>query len=220
MKATGHTDAYLAGTLTHAERLEVLKQLRTDLRAWLRSEAQELVDEFGEPKKGLVGDAAAAASKFFRRAAKGVRNGIAAGVLTLFGPRELTDAEVQARDHAVARQVEYLNVFTREVLDGTVPLAPPLVARAEMYGSAAWQEVQEAYRDVTIPSGGPGTRVEERRILGHPETDHCDECPELAERGWQPAGTLPRIGSTPCRSACLCHWAFRVVPIEREPGES
>ena len=213
MKATGHTDAYLAGTLTHAERLEVLKQLRTDLRAWLRSEAQELVDEFGEPKKGLVGDAAAAASKFFRRAAKGVRNGIAAGVLTLFGPRELTDAEVQARDHAVARQVEYLNVFTREVLDGTVPLAPPLVARAEMYGSSAWQAPVNIERVVEIARGAGGR--EERRIhVG--EDEPCPVCQEQAGLGWVPVGTLRAIGDSPCVCNCHCHYEYRDVPVEPE----
>ncbi len=55
-------------------------------------------------------------------------------------------------------------------------------------------------------SGGPIKW--ERRVLGHPKTEHCADCPPLAAMGWQPAGTLPDIGDTECEGRCLCHFVY------------
>jgi hypothetical protein len=55
--------------------------------------------------------------------------------------------------------------------------------------------------------------AQERRRLGVAE--HCrthgdlEGCVELHDLGWQPIGSLPRLGQTPCRTNCKCHWQFR-----------
>ena len=55
--------------------------------------------------------------------------------------------------------------------------------------------------------------VEERRVLERAEHCESDEelegCIELSEKGWQPIGTLPRLGVSPCRSNCRCRFDYR-----------
>jgi hypothetical protein len=58
---------------------------------------------------------------------------------------------------------------------------------------------------------------EELRVLG--EADHCsteddpdgdrEGCLELAALGWQPIGTLPKIGESVCIVNCHCRFAYR-----------
>ncbi len=52
----------------------------------------------------------------------------------------------------------------------------------------------------------------ERRVLGHPKTHHCHDCPPLAEMGWVPIGTLPDIGDSECGGLCLCHFEYTDNP--------
>ena len=52
----------------------------------------------------------------------------------------------------------------------------------------------------------------ERRILGHPKTEHCTDCPPLAAMGWQPVGALPDIGESECGGLCLCHFEYADSP--------
>jgi hypothetical protein len=58
-------------------------------------------------------------------------------------------------------------------------------------------------------------KTEERRLLSpaeHCETDKVhglQGCVELATLGWQPIGSLPRIGKSPCRSNCKCRMVYR-----------
>lgn len=70
------------------------------------------------------------------------------------------------------------------------------------------------------PAPGPIAQNMERRILGDPPTAHCvsgpdssgeykESCTLLAARGWQPMGTLPDIGDTPCGGRCYCHFEYR-----------
>ena len=59
------------------------------------------------------------------------------------------------------------------------------------------------------PSREPIVAKWERRILGHPKTHHCHDCPPLAALGWQPAGTLPDIGESECGGLCLCTFEYR-----------
>ncbi len=52
----------------------------------------------------------------------------------------------------------------------------------------------------------------ERRVLGHPKTHHCHDCPPLAAMGWVPLGTLPDIGDSECDGLCLCHFEYTDDP--------
>jgi hypothetical protein len=47
----------------------------------------------------------------------------------------------------------------------------------------------------------------ERRILGL--ADHCSGCVAAAAQGWQPLGTLPAIGDTPCMGNCKCTFMYK-----------
>jgi hypothetical protein len=42
-----------------------------------------------------------------------------------------------------------------------------------------------------------------RRIID-PAAEHCDECPELADRGWVPIEEMVPIGDTTCLTNCRC----------------
>jgi hypothetical protein len=118
--------------------------------------------------------------------------------------------------------------------------AGQFTARAEQYATSSHQAAQNMVRKTVVkqvpapaaaPPGaeppltavGPATERQERRILGEPPTGHCvsgpnsegeyrDSCPRLADRGWQPLGTLPEIGDTPCEGKCWCHFEYRDDP--------
>jgi hypothetical protein len=189
----------------------------------------------------MVGGAVGSIGRFFSRAKVFVREMILAGVLALRGPGKLSAQEAASIDSALAVQVDYLENFRREVeanpprpagLETTTILVQPepmtegqFVARAEMYGNAVWQAAQGAYHDEIVaeaeqppPARPPGTTTPplalqyERRILGHPKTHHCEDCPPLAALGWQPIGTLPRIGETECGGMCLCRFEYTDDP--------
>lgn len=44
----------------------------------------------------------------------------------------------------------------------------------------------------------------ERRVIHPVRTKHCLPCLQLANEGWVPVGTLPRIGTTVCGKNCKC----------------
>lgn len=119
-------------------------------------------------------------------------------------------------------QRDYLDQFYRDIMTRTPVeiadiLGPPIpgirtpytqgqvIARAESYGNAAWQGGQKVTRRRQRASGRSRW---ERRIMGHPRTEHCDDCPPLSALGWQSIGTLPDIGDTECGGRCYCHFEY------------
>ena len=89
---------------------------------------------------------------------------------------------------------------------GKPPVSPArFAARAESYADSTWQGAQRVDRAAIIAAG-----IErwERRVVGHPKTEHCTDCPPLAAMGWQPIGTLPPIGDSECGHLCLCHFVY------------
>ena len=107
------------------------------------------------------------------------------------------------------RQYKYLQKFAAEIASGKQPLDGRCLTRAELYGKAGRGTYHEMKRKGAARKG----KGEERRVLGAAE--HCtssgglDGCVEIAGLGWQPAGTLPRIGESPCRTHCKCTFEFR-----------
>lgn len=109
----------------------------------------------------------------------------------------------------------FLQNFSEEIQSGKQVLNGLLLTRSDLYARAA----RDAYEEMTRY----GMRVYagmklERRILD-PQANHCVpgtypdgsywmSCPEIAAKGWQPVGTLPRIMDSPCRSNCKCHWEY------------
>ena len=105
-------------------------------------------------------------------------------------------------------QYERLTNFANEIASGKQALDGRFTLRVNMYAKAARGTGEEIARAVAAENG----YTKERRILG--VADHCrtagglQGCVELAEKGWEPIGTLPRIGDTPCRTNCHCHFIY------------
>lgn len=187
-------------------------------RAWLRHEAEQFMASVAPVARGIRWDAegeflhatetgfAPAARRFFGRAKAFVRETIVAGVMSLLGPAPLTGEELDAAEKEAQRQDQYFDKFEYD-LAGPEPTMSPkqFAARVEKYADSGWQSAQRINRTAAI---GQGTHKMERRVLGDPKTSHCEDCPPLAEQGWQPLGTLPQIGDTECGPLCLCHFEY------------
>lgn len=110
--------------------------------------------------------------------------------------------------NAIKAQYQYLAQFAAQVASGEQPLTDGLVARARQYGQASRVTFEREYgRD----QQGRGYQSE-RNVLDAAE--HCSLCPELSARGWVPIGSLPPVGSRPCRSNDRCSIRYRREPAE------
>ncbi len=127
------------------------------------------------------------------------------------GWAQMTQADWGATGQLVRKQYEYLNKFSSQIESGTMKLDGRFLTRAQMYGQAqrsTYETIKTRYAKVSKGA------VEERRVL-QPGAEHCEGykdkpgCVELAERGWQPIGTLPRIGEATCMTNCLCVFETR-----------
>ena len=163
--------------------------------------------------------------RFFARAKQFVRELILSATMALSGPAPLTGEELEDADREAWKQDMFFDNFYHEIItppqkivtdivDTTsqvitvepAPITPgQFIARAESYGNSAWQAAQRINRGQAMLHG---IFKAERRILGHPKTEHCDDCPPLAALGWQPIGTLPAIGESECGHLCLCHFEY------------
>ncbi len=162
--------------------------------------------------------------RWFSRMRSFVHELIFAGALAMTGPDELSPSDVATLDRNAQVQVEYLDRFERELIANppaaiatpaivpteTIIVSPPpsvaqVIARAEQYGHAVWQSTQQVVQAQAVAQG---VMKYERRVLGHPKTHHCEDCPPLAAQGWQPVGTLPAIGETECGGMCYCHFEY------------
>lgn len=103
----------------------------------------------------------------------------------------------------IREQYRFLADFANEVASGAQPLNGRLGVRITMYAGAARATHREAQRRLAARRAVD----EERRVLG--VADHCKTCLQQARLGWQPFGTLKRIGDSECRVNCRCTWAFR-----------
>jgi hypothetical protein len=172
--------------------------------------------------RGLAQRAAGAIRRFFQRARQFVHELIMSGSMSLFGP-DLSADEVATLDNEVRIQSQYLDRFEQEVIANppreiaepeilTITASPPpmtpgqFTARVEQYANSTWQSSQRVNRG-SVMSTNIGKL--ERRVLGHPRTEHCSDCPPLAAMGWQPIGTLPAIGDSECKQLCLCHFEYQ-----------
>lgn len=232
LKRMGWTARYKKGLLDGPEHLRLLEAVRSFCKAWLRHEAEQFAREYlgrKEPKRH-VGDAEVEqvgrslreqAGRFFKRMKTFVRESIVAGAMALVGPRPLTGSELQQAERQAQVQDAYIDKFQADMMrpypfnpDATITVvaAPPpitpnqFIARAESYGACVWGYAQDTARTTYVVDG---VFDQERRILD-PDVKHCRQCPEYADRGWVPIGTLPAIGAEcDCTGQCKCHFVFR-----------
>lgn len=174
-----------------------------------------LPTEAGRGESRAIGDPGPI-RRFFARAKQFVRELIFAGVMAIRGARELDASETEQADRAADAQERFFDGFQRDISGPNPPSPRQSVARAESYANSAWQSAQRAsHSGVTGNAGQPPRKLRsgnparwERRVLGHPKTEHCHDCPPFAALGWQPIGTLPAIGESECGHLCLCHFEY------------
>ena len=123
--------------------------------------------------------------------------------LAVGGWEQMTSADTLAAQEAGQSQVEYLILFAIAIAAGTVVLDGRFLARVRLYGQAG----RGTYWSTVGRVMGASGYTQEQRVL-HP-ADHCRDCVEYADRGWQAIGTLPTIGDSQCRSNCRCSFEYR-----------
>jgi hypothetical protein len=123
------------------------------------------------------------------------------------GWRSLDQSDFGWVGQRIRDQYRYLIKFTVELGSGAQTLNGTAVARSALYAQAARGTHREAQRRLARAQMIAG---EERRVLG--VADHCKTCLEQAKLGWQPFGTLKRIGDSECRVNCHCRFEFRAEP--------
>jgi hypothetical protein len=172
---------------------DAINQVITKTETSFKEAAQKLVDrqssvkEFQATMTGNIKTLALATSI----AAKG-------------GFANMTPADYGRVGAEVKQQYQFLQNFCNELANGKQGLDGRVVTRAAMYAQASWAISQEIARRNLEDSA---REIEEKRVLGI--ADHCRNCLDDAAAGWQPLGTLPKIGNSLCRVRCRCHFEFR-----------
>lgn len=119
------------------------------------------------------------------------------------GWAQMTQSDWGAVGQLTRQQYQFLNNFALQIANGTQSLDGRFIVRSGMYADAA----RGTGEDMKRRDAGNRGFTEERRVLG--VADHCTDCLEFSARGWQPIGTLPRIGDSLCKTNCHCHFEFR-----------
>lgn len=109
-------------------------------------------------------------------------------------------------------QYDRLAVFALDLAQGRVTEAQA-VSRARSYGRSAYLTYEETRRQMAQRRGVTEEKWTRRA------SESCSGCQEQAARspatgGWVPAGTLPPLGSQPCRGNCRCVIQTRRAPTE------
>lgn len=206
-------DEHARNTLAPVERLRLLGEVRHRARAWLRTEAEAIVKDFGpaddaDRGKALPPGMARAVQGFFDKASRYLQNALTAAALALGGPRDLSRAERESLEKSHAVQQKYLDAFRDEALS----VGPPFLdgrfpARAEQYGGSTWTAAQNAEVVRNLEAG----RRQAKRV--HRGTDSpCETCQNAINLGWVPLADLPPLGDCLGMNNCHCVVLFRDGP--------
>ena len=166
---------------------------------------QEMLDisqDLVEDKIGIQGwyDGMRRRMKLIHHAAASIAKG---------GWAQMTKSDLGFLGSVTKSEYKFLGNFATQIISGKQPLNGRFFQRVKQYATAARSTNQEVTRR-EVKSGGA---THEQRVLGI--ADHCTTdkngllgCVELADLDWQLIGTLPRIGGTPCRNNCRCHFIY------------
>lgn len=119
------------------------------------------------------------------------------------GRAQMTQADWGRAGQQIRQQYQYLDSFAADIASGKVKLDGRINVRAGMYAESARGTNEQENRRMAATAG----LTQERRILHAAES--CVDCLDYASRGWQPIGTLPRIGDSRCRSNCRCTFEYQ-----------
>jgi hypothetical protein len=114
------------------------------------------------------------------------------------GLKQMKQPEWQKVAIQIRQQQGSLMGFGKDIV--TSRLSPAqIAARARLYARAIYATHMNEMTDFKKSMGARFAR----RIL-HQGAIHCEECPDLAARGWVPIEDLVPIGDTPCIVNCRC----------------
>jgi hypothetical protein len=130
------------------------------------------------------------------------------------GWAQMSQSDWGAAGRLIRDQYDFLRNFAAEIASGKQRLDGTAGVRTNLYAQAARGTFEEMRRRYERLKDG---MEEEARELG--EADHCSSdddptgeregCLELAALGWQPIGTLPKIGESVCIVNCRCRFIYR-----------
>jgi hypothetical protein len=144
------------------------------------------------------------------RMAEEIRNShLASTALAKGGWSRMTPSDYGRAGREIRRQYEYLRNFAAQIASGKQKLDGTLGRRAELYLHAARGQYEETRRRDEAERG-----MDEEARIRHAR-DSCPTCVDEARKGWQPIGTLRRIGDSECRSRCRCTFDYRVSGAEQ-----
>lgn len=134
---------------------------------------------------------------------------VAAAASSNGGWAQMSQADWGAAGRMIRDQYDFLRNFAGEIADGTQALDGRALVRADMYGDAPRRTFEEMRRRSERINNG---MTLERRRLG--AADHCTDCLDAADLGWQPIGTLPAIGDSVCLTRCHCRFEYSQDGLE------
>lgn len=112
-------------------------------------------------------------------------------------------------DAMLSSEYEYLHGMMEDMMAGSVS-AEQAMARSVRYTHLAWSNFWDEWSDDFTENAPPGLVAIYRRILQPAE--HCDDCIEYADMGWQYPGALPPPGvGSKCGQSCKCYMVRRYV---------
>ena len=130
----------------------------------------------------------------------------AAAMVAKGGRDQMTNADWGRTGRELRTQYEYLDKWAADIASGKAPLDGRANVRAQLYGDAS----RSTYEQNRRATAATNRSQLERRILHAAES--CADCLQYAALGWQPIGTLPRIGQSQCRTNCKCTFEYSTGP--------
>lgn len=192
LRSTRLLDAFRAGRLRAEQARRAVGRIVDAARAELADITRTLVS------------GASTLSRWFGRMVDHVIPAHLAAALALLGTPEPPPADAEEMRALVNDQGRLLGRFATAIRLGAQALDGTAVGRAMLYGAAAWGTAEAVVRGRTRRDG----YREERRVLDE-ASKHCLTCPDQAEKGWVPIGTLLPIGQSECGANCRCWFEYR-----------
>lgn len=194
---------------TESQRLKMASLAISEITAQTKAGLQSALAKFKDGRLDLTG---------LRTEARALlrRQTIAAAIVGVGGAGNITENVLNAIRRQLTEQFTSLDGFLKDISGRA--LTQRDTARLSVFANATHSIAQLALRQYSydvLLNNNEG--LEERRLLGG--SDQCDDCIELANEGWQPAGTLPAIGQdTVCGVNCRCTFDIRVVSSDDAAG--
>lgn len=174
-------------------------QIRTALDRTLDEAAQAIVDVTRALREGWI-----SLADWQTQMAQDIKIiHLASGALAQGGWAQLTAQDFGRIGYELRQQYVYLRNFAYQIETGAQRLDGTLEYRARLYAQAG----RGTYEELRRREMALREMTQERRVLGI--ADHCDDCVAYAGEGWQPIGSLPRIGDSQCVTNCHCTFDYR-----------